>query len=63
MQEEVRTSTPPRVAMWWGRLTARYIQRWRKDIGFKTYKEIKPYSSEKSKDKVVEGEIDNDDNE
>ena len=28
----------------------------------KTYKEIKPYSSEESEDKVVEGEIDNDDN-
>ena len=29
---------------------------------FKTYKEIKPRSSEESKDKMVEGERDNDDN-
>ena len=28
----------------------------------KTYKEVKPHSSEESEDKVVEGERDNDDN-
>ena len=29
---------------------------------FKTYKEVKPHSSEEIEDKVVEGERDNDDN-
>ena len=41
---------------------ARYIQRWRKYIGLKTYREIKPHYSEESEDKVFEGERDNDDN-
>ena len=33
-----------------------------KNIGLKTYKEIKPHSSEESEDKVVDGEGDNDNN-
>ena len=48
--------------MWRGRLTERYIQIWQIYIGFKNYKEIKTHSSEEREDKVVEGEIDNDDN-
>ena len=38
MQESVRRSTPPRVATWRGRLTARYIRRWIKDNGFENLK-------------------------
>ena len=60
--EAVMRSMPPRVEMWRGILMARYIQRWRKYIGLKTYKEIKPRSFEESEDKVVEGERDNSEN-
>ena len=45
-----------------GILTTTYIQRWRKYIGFKTYKEIKPHYSEESEDNVVDRERDNDNN-
>ena len=50
------------MAMWWGILTVRYIRRWRKYIGLKTYKEVKPHSLEEIEDKVVDVEIGNYDN-
>ena len=62
MREAVRRITPPREAMWRGRLTARYIQRWQKDIDLKIYREIKPHSSEEREDNVVGVERDNDNN-
>ena len=53
MRKAVRRSTLPRLVMWRGRLTARYIQRWQKDIDLKTYRKIKPHSSKESEDKVL----------
>ena len=47
--------------MLWGRLTARYIEDGKNEnllVVLKTCKEVKPHSSEKSEDKVVEGERD-----
>ena len=62
MREAVRRSTSPRVAMWRGRLTVRYIRRRQKYVGLKIYKKLKPHLSEESENSVVEGERYNYDN-